>query len=105
MIMIMTADGQEGRTITVDGTLSKESVEPVQTCCVEALSKGRTVRLHLRDVPAIDECGRTMLWHLAAQGVELTAKGIYSSYVVDEIQSAGLKKRSEDGGVDGTGVR
>jgi hypothetical protein len=93
MIRIMTADGLGSTTITVDGALSGEGVEPVQTCCTQALSKGKPVRLHLRDVSAIDECGRTMLRHLAAAGIDLTANGIYSSYVVDEIQSAGLSKR------------
>src|SRR4029077_20383226 len=64
-----------------------------QTCCIDALSKGKPVRLHLRDVSAIDERGRTMLRHLAAEGVDLTANGIYSSYIVGDIQSAGLSKR------------
>jgi len=93
MIRIMTADGTGSTTITVDGVLSYESVEPVKTCCIEALSKGKPVRLHLRDVSAIDERGRSMLRRLAAEGVDLTANGLYSSYVVDEIQSEGLKKR------------
>ena len=93
MVRIMTADEQTSTTITVDGSLSGEGIEPVQTCCIQALSKGKPVRLHLRDVPAIDECGRTMLRHLSAEGVGLTAKGIYSSYVVDDIQSASLSKR------------
>jgi len=93
MIRIMTADGPVSTTITVDGTLSGEGIEPVQTCCIQALSKRRPVRLHLRDVSAIDESGRTMLRHLAAEGVDLTANGIYSSYIVEEIQSAGLDKR------------
>jgi hypothetical protein len=93
MVRIMTADGLTSTTLTVDGTLSGESVEPVQTCCIQALSKGKPVRLFLRDVSAIDERGRTMLRHLAAEGVDLTANGIYSSYIVDEIQSAGLGKR------------
>jgi hypothetical protein len=77
----------------VDGTLSDESVETVQTCCIEALSKGKPVRLYLRDVSAMDERGRTMLRHLAAAGVDLKANGIYSSYVVDGIRSAGRKER------------
>jgi hypothetical protein len=34
-----------------------------------------------------------MLRHLAAEGIDLMANGIYSSYIVDEIQSAGLSKR------------
>jgi hypothetical protein len=89
----MTADGPGNRTITVDGTLSDESVETLQTCCIEALSKGKPVRLHLRDVSAIDQRGSTMLRHLAAAGVDLTANGLYSSYLVDEIQSACRKER------------
>jgi hypothetical protein len=89
----MTADGPVSTTITVDGTLSDGSVEMVQTCCMEALSKGKPVRLHLRDVSAMDERGRTMLRHLAAAGVDLKANGIYSSYIVDEIQSTGRKER------------
>jgi len=93
MIRIMTVDELTSTTITVDGTLSGEGIEPVQTCCIEALSKGTSVRLHLRDVSAIDERGRTMLRYMAAQGVYLTANGIYSSYIVGDIQSAGLSKR------------
>ena len=93
MIRIMTADGPGSTTITADGTLCEESIETVQTCCIEALSKGKPVQLYLRDVSAVDERGRTMLRHLAAAGVDLKANGIYSSYIVDEIQSAGRKER------------
>ena len=93
MVRIMTADELTSTTITVDGTLSGEGIAPVQTCCVQALAKGKPVRLHLREVTAIDERGHTMLRHLAAEGVDLTANGIYSAYIVAEIQSAGLSKR------------
>lgn len=93
MIRIMTADGSVSTTITVDGTLCDGSVETVRTTCMEALSKGKPVRLYLRDVSAMDERGRTMLRYLAAAGVDLAANGIYSSYIVDEIQSAGRKER------------
>jgi hypothetical protein len=89
----MTADEPASTTITVDGRLSGEGVEPVEACCIQALSKGTAVRLHLRDVSAIDERGQTMLRLLASQGVDLTANGIYSSYLVGEIQSEGLGKR------------
>jgi hypothetical protein len=40
----------------------------------------------------IDDSGRAMLRLLAAKGVDLTADGIFSSYIVDEIQSANLRK-------------
>ena len=93
MIRIMTADEPETITITVDGKLSDQSIDPVEICCMQALSQGKPVRLFLRDVSSIDEQGRTMLQRLAAVGVELSAKGIYSGYIVQEIQSAGMNKR------------
>lgn len=92
MIRIMTAEEPAGTTITVDGRLSGEGVVPIEACCIQALSKGKPVRLYLRDVSAIDERGRTMLRQLASEGVALTANGVYSSYIVDGIQSAGLRK-------------
>jgi hypothetical protein len=92
MIRILTAEGPASAIITVDGLLSGQGVEPVETCWIQALSKGRPVRLYLRDVSAIGERGRTMLRHLAAEGIDLTANGIYSSYIVDKIQSAGLSE-------------
>jgi len=88
----MTADEPAGTTITVDGHLSGEAVEPVRTCCVNALLLGKPVRLYLRDVAAIDDRGRSMLRRLAAEGVALAANGLYSSYLIEEIQSAGLGK-------------
>jgi len=94
MIRIMTADEPASTTITVDGELSGKTVEPLESCCVQALLKGKPVRLHLRDVASIDERGRTTLRHLAAKGVDITADGVYSSYIVDAIQSGSVSKRN-----------
>lgn len=88
MIRIMTADEPEGITITIDGKLSDEGIEPVEACCIEALLQRKP-----RDVSPIDERGRTMLRRLAAEGVNLSANGIYSAYIFHEIQSAGLSQR------------
>ena len=90
MIRIMTADEPANTIITVDGKLSGDSVEPVETSCIQAISKGKPVRLYLRDVSTIDERGRVLLRQLAHMGVGLKASGIYSAYIVDEIQSAEL---------------
>jgi hypothetical protein len=90
----MTQDEPASTAITVDGKLSGEGVELVEACCIQALSKGKPVRLHLRDVSVIDERGQTMLRLLILRGVSLTANGIYSSYVVGEIQSECLNNLS-----------
>lgn len=105
MIRIMTADQPAGTAITVDGQMSGEGVEPVETCCIQALSKGKPVQLYLRDVSTIDERGRTVLRNLAAKGVGLTASGIYSSFIVAGIQSAGLALESlrQDSAFDASG--
>jgi hypothetical protein len=66
---IITADELTNTSITVDGTLSGEGIEPGQTCCIQVLTKGKPARLHLRDVSAIDERARAMLRHLAEEGV------------------------------------
>ena len=91
MIRITTADEPDAITVIVDGKLSDQGVEPAESCCMQALSQGKPVRLFLRDVSAIDERGRTMLRRVAAEGVSLSAMGIYSAYIVQEIQAAGSR--------------
>jgi hypothetical protein len=93
MIRVITADDLGCTTITVDGKLSGDYVDPVETCCKQAILKGKPVRLYLRDVSTIDDRGRTLLRELVKTGVGLKANGIYSSYVVDEIQSANPNKQ------------
>ena len=93
MIRVITADEAGSTTITVDGELSVDCLEAVETSCSQAISKGKPVLLYLRNVSMIDERGRALLQDLAAKGVVLKASGIYSSYIVDEIQSGRLDKR------------
>jgi hypothetical protein len=85
MIRILTADEPNGITITVDGQLVDGSVEAVEMCSHQALAQGRPVHLFLRDVSHIDEHGRSLLSRLTAKGVQLSASGLYSSYIVAEI--------------------
>ena len=94
MICVITADEAASTTITVDGKLSGDWVEPVETCCIQAISRGKPVCLYLRDVATIDERGRAMLRDLARKGVGLRASGVYSSYIVDAIQSSRMAKGS-----------
>jgi hypothetical protein len=93
MIRIITADGPETTKLTVEGTLSPESIETVQACCAQALSRGKAVRLWLHDVAPIGELGRTVLQRLAAAGVDLAADGVYNASIIDEIRSAPPKVR------------
>jgi len=85
MIRIITAERSAYTTITVDGQLSADSVETVETCCNQARQQGKSVRLFLRDVSLIGEEARELLRRLAANGVVLKASGIYTSYLVQMI--------------------
>ena len=93
MVRVIRVDEAESTTITVDGELSGDCLEPVETSCIQAISEGKPVHLYLRSVSTIDERGRALLRDLAAKGAVLKASGLYNSYVVGEIQSAGMEKR------------
>ena len=86
MIRIQTADHAGGITIAIDGQLIGEYVEEVQTSIRKATEQHKDVHLFLRNVSNIDETGHSLLSRLAAQGVALSAAGLYSSYVVTQIQ-------------------
>src|ERR1017187_9689555 len=84
MIRVMTADELASTTITVDGKLSGDYVDPVETCCKQAISKGKPVLLYLRDVSSIDERGWTLLRDLARRGVGQKPRLFAVCYAVDE---------------------
>jgi ABC-type transporter Mla MlaB component len=88
MIRIQTANNRGGITIAIDGQLAGEYVEEVEISIRKAIEQDKDVHLFLRDVSHIDETGHSLLSRLAAQGVGLSASGVYSSYVVTEIQRA-----------------
>ena len=91
MIRIIKADEPARTTITVDGRFTGgDYIEAVETCCNQAISKGKPVLLVLRDVSVIGEDGRELLRRLAAEGIGLRASGIYNSYIVGLVQPDGL---------------
>lgn len=93
MIRIWTTNEARAITVTVDGRLVGEYVDAVTRAVDEAIKAGRPVHLFLRDVSHVDEGGRKLLSRLAGQGVELSASGVYISYVVEEAGGARKEKR------------
>ena len=94
MIRIQIAHNPGGIAIAIDGQLAGEYVEEVEASVRRAAEPHKDMHLFLRDVSHIDETGRALLSRLAAQGVELSAAGLYSSYVVSEIQRAVNSRQS-----------
>jgi ABC-type transporter Mla MlaB component len=82
MFLVSKAEEPSRTVITVDGQLAGDSIAVVETCCDLAISTGRAVHLFLRDVSTVDQAGRALLCRLAARGVRLLARGVYTSYLV-----------------------
>jgi hypothetical protein len=91
MIRITTATGRNEITVRVEGQVVREYVEAIETAVKQACVRGRPVHLFLRDVSSIDESGHALLSRMAAMGVRLSATGVYSSYIVEEIRRSVAK--------------
>ena len=86
---------EDGATVcTVDGYLAAEYIDIVEESCNSAATKGTRVHLHLREITAIDEAGRSLLRRLAQKGVEIRASGIYTSYIVQALTAVNPEARS-----------
>jgi ABC-type transporter Mla MlaB component len=94
MILIQAATNPSGITVVIDGQLIGDYVAEVEASIRKSMEQCKDVRLFLRNVSHIDETGHALLSQLAAQGVELSATGLYSSHVVAEVQLALMSQRS-----------
>ena len=86
MIRIQTNSDSQSVRIVIDGQLAGEDIVQMEASLRNALEPHKSASLFLRDVSHIDDAGRKLLSRLARDGVKLTASGVYSSYVVDEIR-------------------
>jgi hypothetical protein len=87
MIHISRTEETSRTLLTVDGQLSGDSIDVVETCCTQARSGGKPVQVFLRDVTGVDQSGRMLLMRLLARGIGLVASGVYTSYLVQELTS------------------
>ena len=94
MIRVTKTEEASKTLVTIDGQLSGEAVGLVQACCKEAESDGKPVHLFLRDVTAIDDGGRLLLQRLAGNGVRVSGRGVYTSYLIEELTTAANGCRS-----------
>jgi hypothetical protein len=88
MIRVTKSEEEERTAIIIDGRLSGDCIEVVETCCNQAVLEGKPVDVFLRDILTIDESGRAFLARLAAKGIRLRAAGMYTSHVVQDLVAA-----------------
>ena len=87
MIRITKTEEQSHTIVTIDGELSGDSIAVVEACCNQAKSNGKPIELFLRDITTVDQAGQMLLSRLAAKGVRLVARGVYTSYLVQSLTS------------------
>jgi hypothetical protein len=93
MIRIQAVDNPGGTTIVIDGQLIREYVTEVEGS-IRKLEQHNDVHLFLRNISHIDDMGHALLSRLAAQGVQLSATGLYSSHIVTQVQRALSSRQS-----------
>jgi ABC-type transporter Mla MlaB component len=94
MIRIQAAPNAGGITLAIDGQLTAEYIAEVESSIRESMEQSNDVHLFLRNVSHIDEMGHALLSRLAAEGVNLSATGLYSSHVVTQLQLALSSRQS-----------
>jgi len=89
MIRVTKTEERSRTVVTIDGQLSGECVPVIETCCSQAGAKRKPIYVFLRDVTTVDQAGAMLLRRLAAKGIRLLARGIYTSYLVQTVASGG----------------
>jgi hypothetical protein len=105
MIRVTKTEERSRTVVTIDGQLSGECVTVVETFCSQAASRRKPIYVFLRDVTTVDQAGTMLLRRLAARGIRLLARGIYTSYLVHalaarhapaQVPSAGTEHLASD---------
>ena len=91
MFRISKADERLRTVVTIEGELSGDHIEVVETCCEQAAENGKPLYLFLRDVSTVDPGGHALLLRLVAKGVHLLGAGVYTSYLVRSLNRLASK--------------
>jgi anti-anti-sigma regulatory factor len=86
----ITVRNQSGRTtIALEGRLAGPSVEDLRTCWLQELGSTGPDSIHidLADVAFVDSAGRSLLRSFHEQGADLTAAGLMTRAILEEITS------------------
>jgi hypothetical protein len=94
MLRVTKVEERSKTTLTIDGQLAGDSIGVVEACCCQAASNGKPVDVCLRDITVVDPAGRALLMRLADEGVRLVAKGVYISYLVEELAADRRARRA-----------
>ena len=87
MIRINRINERSTLRLIVEGTLSGVWVNELEKCWLEAESTDALVRVELSGVGYIDDSGKKLLKSMVKKGAELSATGVMTKGIIDEIIS------------------
>lgn len=87
MIRINRIHERSTLRLIVEGTLSGVWVNELEKCWLEADPTDAQIRVELSGVGYIDDSGKKLLKRMVKQGAELSATGVMTKGIIDEIIS------------------
>src|SRR6516162_1101048 len=87
MLKITVVDGGAEQTLMLEGKLVAPWVSELESAWNQARQAGRgcKVVVDLSRTTAIDPSGKATLMAMIGEGARLTAQGVYSEYVVEQV--------------------
>jgi len=96
MLKITTVDDGAGQRLVVEGKLVAPWVSELESAWNHArqANRGCTIVVDLSGTTAIDPTGQAALMAMIYEGARLTAKGVYSDYVIQQLMNKALEVRA-----------
>ncbi len=92
MLRITVKENPEKTVLRLEGKLAGPYVDELERCCEAEAAQHHQVAINLAEVSYIDARGRQALAELHARGAELTAAGLSTCAVVEQITGACSEK-------------
>jgi len=96
VLKITNVEREAEQELKVEGKLSEPWVSELEAAWNRVRQEGRNgqVVVNLSDMTYVDSKGKAVLMAMVAQGAQLSAKGIYCEYVVDQLMNEMQKARA-----------
>lgn len=94
MLKITVVKNGAARRLIVEGKLTEPCVSELERAWNQVRQEGggRAISVDLSEVTAIDPGGEAALAAMITEGARLTARGLFSGYIVDKLMKRALKE-------------
>lgn len=102
MLKITVVKNTAGLRLIVEGKLAEPCVSELERAWNQARQEGggRRIPVDLSEVTSVDPSGETVLAAMITEGARLTARGLFSGYIVEKLMRPVRKERVRQHGRD-----